>query len=127
MNHLKGSSFLGQLADNVIAMGRVNNDNEKEVYIKQITVRNSAEVYGASNVIHTRTIMKDKLIHEAIGLCYEQELLSVIIGDSSKSQNRLFFVFAVLYYGLNEASRVLKELEISGSSSGNLSHHVTAF
>jgi KaiC/GvpD/RAD55 family RecA-like ATPase len=128
IDHLKGSSYLGQLADNVIAMGRVNTEGDKEVYIKQIKVRNSAESYGTSNVIHTKTVLIDSLlVHKAFGCTSEAELLTLATGELGRTPNRLFFVFAVLYYGNNEASRVLSELGVDGSSTGNLSHHTKMY
>ncbi|MFT5349098.1 MAG: hypothetical protein ACI9M3_002148 [Bacteroidia bacterium] len=128
IDHLKGSSYLGQLADNVIALGKVNTEGDKEVYIKQIKVRNSAESYGASNVIHTKTVVKDSLlVHEAFGCTSEADLLTLATGELGRTPNRLFFVFAVLYYGLNKASKILGGLGIEGTSTGNLSHHTNIY
>lgn len=126
VNHIKGSSTIGQLSDNLIGIGKVNCDNDSEVYIKQIKVRNSAKKFGSSNVIHTSIkTVNDVLIHEAIGFANEQELLNNISTDATS--NKKFFVYASLYYGLNKASKILKGFGVQGASSGNISFHVTTF
>ena len=128
IEHLKGSASIGQLADNVIGMGKVNCDNDNEVYIKQIKVRNTAKKYGAANVIQTQTKMiDDTLVHDAIGIVNEQELLSENTGLNGRNNNRQLFVFASLYYGNNEASRILNKAGVPGSSKSNVSTAVKAF
>ena len=129
IDNIKGSAVIGQLTDNAIAMGLVNTDREKEIYIKQVKVRNSEEMYGGGNCIHTFTTIKDSfLVHKAIGFATETELLTIATGDLGNTDNRMFFIFASLYYGsLRKAETVLKEREIEGSSKGNMSRHIKLY
>ena len=79
-------------------------------------------------MIHTKTVVKDSLlVHEAFGCTSEADLLTLATGELGRTPNRLFFVFAVLYYGLNKASKILGGLGIEATSTGNLSHHTKMY
>lgn len=100
VNHIKGSSTIGQLSDNLIGIGKVNSENDSEVYIKQVKVRNTAKEFGASNVIHTSIkTVNEILVHEAIGFANEQELLNNFSINTAAASNREFYTIAYLYYG----------------------------
>ncbi len=100
VNHIKGSSTIGQLSDNIIGIGKVNSDNDNEVYIKQVKVRNSAIEFGSSNVIHTEiTRANEIMVHKAIGYANEIDLLNNYSSGLGFTNHRKLCVLAYLYYG----------------------------
>lgn len=111
VNHIKGSSTIGQLSDNLIGVGKVNSENDSEVYIKQVKVRNTAKEFGASNVIHTSIkTVNDILVHEAIGFANEQELLNNFSVNTPLATNREFYTIANIYCGSSrKAEKYLKD------------------
>ncbi len=128
VNHIKGSSTIGQLSDNLIGIGKVNSENDSEVYIKQVKVRNTAKEFGSSNVIHTSIKnVGGVLIHEAIGFANEQELLNNFSINTAAASNREFFTAAYLYYGSSrKAQGYLNEFGIKAAHT-TISHNVKMF
>ncbi|WP_033961254.1 AAA family ATPase [Psychroserpens jangbogonensis] len=110
--HLFGSSKIPNEVDALIGIGRVNNDDTKEFYIKQLKTRISEEVYGANNVIKTRIELNKHEVpmYVSDGFSKEYDLLSGTSLDTERAPLREFYTLCSLYYRSRaKAYEVLKE------------------
>ncbi|WP_242082701.1 AAA family ATPase [Aestuariivivens sediminis] len=126
LKHIKGSSTIGQLADNVIGFAQVNTTNEGEAYIKQIKNRNYRVSYGANKSIHTRIEVNNGVLkHEALGFSNEMDLLFGGSGIATdKAPDREFYAMAQIYYGSSrKAHEKLKEVGLSLSHTAINGHY----